>query len=378
MNRKVLYISYDGMTDPLGQSQVIPYLQGLAKHGHEITILSCEKKDRYQQNSILISDLLKKSNIKWNPIFYHKSPPVLSSLWDLFQLYRQARKLIARENCNLLHCRSYIPSLVGLHFSRSRKIPFLFDMRGFWADERVDGKLWNLKHPLYRVIYNFFKRREADFLQESFCTVSLTHAAKKEMANWPSAKGARIEVIPCCADLDFFSEENVNQAAKLKLESELAIPGKIIIYLGSLGTWYMLEEMLDCFQAILEKSKEYYFLFLTPDNPQIVFELAEKKGIPRERLFVRKASRQEVPSYLSLATLGLFFIRPSYSKMSSSPTKLAELLGMGVPVIANAKVGDADQFFQQYQVGTLLSDFSESSYEEAARQIVQIERLTTT
>jgi hypothetical protein len=42
----VIYISYDGMTDPLGQSQVIPYLIGLTKKGHNISIISCEKTTR--------------------------------------------------------------------------------------------------------------------------------------------------------------------------------------------------------------------------------------------------------------------------------------------------------------------------------------------
>ena len=45
--KRILFISYDGMTDPLGQSQVIPYLQGLSKHGYEIFLLSCEKKQAF-------------------------------------------------------------------------------------------------------------------------------------------------------------------------------------------------------------------------------------------------------------------------------------------------------------------------------------------
>ena len=43
---KVLYISYDGMTDPLGQSQVLPYLEGLAKKNYAITLISFEKEER--------------------------------------------------------------------------------------------------------------------------------------------------------------------------------------------------------------------------------------------------------------------------------------------------------------------------------------------
>ena len=42
---KALYVSYDGLLDPLGQSQVLPYVEALAK-SHEITVLSFEKNER--------------------------------------------------------------------------------------------------------------------------------------------------------------------------------------------------------------------------------------------------------------------------------------------------------------------------------------------
>jgi hypothetical protein len=37
-------------------------------------------------------------------------------------------------------------------------------MRGFWADERVEGKIWNVKNPVYRKAYQFFKQKEKEFL----------------------------------------------------------------------------------------------------------------------------------------------------------------------------------------------------------------------
>ena len=43
---KILYLTYDGLTDPLGQSQVLPYLIELSKN-NEIHIISCEKKVRH-------------------------------------------------------------------------------------------------------------------------------------------------------------------------------------------------------------------------------------------------------------------------------------------------------------------------------------------
>ena len=40
---RVIYISYDGMSDQLGQSQVLPYIEGLSKFGHTFELISFEK-----------------------------------------------------------------------------------------------------------------------------------------------------------------------------------------------------------------------------------------------------------------------------------------------------------------------------------------------
>ena len=153
---KVLYVSYDGMTDSLGRSQVIPYLAGLSAKGFEIYLLSCEKKERFETNKLLVGEILLKNNIKWFPMAYNAKPPVISTLWDIYVLKREARKLLAKHHFGLVHCRSYIAAFVGLMLKRRGMIPFLFDMRGFWADERVDGNLWNLRNPLYKSIYTYF------------------------------------------------------------------------------------------------------------------------------------------------------------------------------------------------------------------------------
>ena len=43
MDARVLYISYDGLLDPLGQSQVVPYVRELARRGVALTVISFEK-----------------------------------------------------------------------------------------------------------------------------------------------------------------------------------------------------------------------------------------------------------------------------------------------------------------------------------------------
>ena len=76
--KKVLYISYDGMTDPLGQSQVLPYLAFLSMQGYSFTILSFEKKARLEKERDVVQGIMRKYGITWVPLSFTKNPPVLS------------------------------------------------------------------------------------------------------------------------------------------------------------------------------------------------------------------------------------------------------------------------------------------------------------
>ena len=90
-----LYLSYDGLTDPLGQSQILPYLFGLSKNNNcKITIVSFEKKENFSSNYQLISNKLKENKINWIPLKYSKRPPIISTIWDIYKLNKTVKNLI--------------------------------------------------------------------------------------------------------------------------------------------------------------------------------------------------------------------------------------------------------------------------------------------
>ncbi len=123
---KVLFLSYDGLTDPLGQSQILPYLCGLSFKEYTITIVSFEKEDRFAKESGRIFELCEKHSLSWRPLKYHSYPPVLSTLYDLFQLRKLAIRLHRQKQFGIVHCRSYITSLVGL-MMKKKKGKTIFD-----------------------------------------------------------------------------------------------------------------------------------------------------------------------------------------------------------------------------------------------------------
>jgi len=356
----VLYISYDGMTDPLGQSQVIPYLIGLTKKGYSFTILSCEKRDNYIKNREVIAAILKTSAINWEPIFYTKKPPVLSTLYDYWKLRNTATKLHHQLKFDIIHCRSYISSLLGLWMTRKYKVPFVFDMRGFWADERVDGGLWNLGNPIFRVIYNFFKRKEREFLNKSAAIVSLTHAGKNEILTWKGLNlpPEKITVIPCCVDTNVFNPANIAADGQLALKQKLGIADSDLVlgYLGSIGTWYLLDEMLQFFSELKKANKNARFLFVTQEDAASIYIKAKQYNIDKSDLIITAANRQEVPLMVALFNYGIFFIKPSYSKTASSPTKQGEIMAMGIPVVCNWGIGDSDRIIEKYQSGLVIKN----------------------
>ncbi len=75
MNKQILFISIDGMTDQLGQSQVLPYLIGLSEKGYGISIVSCEKEVNFKKNKDIINALVTKHDISWNYCFYQSNIP---------------------------------------------------------------------------------------------------------------------------------------------------------------------------------------------------------------------------------------------------------------------------------------------------------------
>ncbi len=375
--KNVLYLSYDGLTDPLGQSQIIPYLEGLSLKGHQIHIISFEKKRLFNLSKKMVNDKLTKAEIQWQPYIYHKSPPIFSALWDLLQMWQAAKKLHNKNSFQIIHCRSYITSIIGLAMKRKYKTKFLFDMRGFWADERVDGGLWNIKNPIYKIIYSYFKKQEKAFLENADAIISLTHHAKHEIDSWLNvAIKAPIHVIPCCVDLGLFSRDMIDTEKLKTKKKELGIEPSdfILTYLGTIGTWYMLDEMLDFFKVLLQTKPNAKFLFISADQ-HIIVQKADNQSIPRKNIIVYKAERNEVPLLLSLAQLSIFFIKPAYSKKASSPTKQGELMAMGIPIICNAGVGDTDEIIKKFEAGEVVEDFSSITYKQVVNDIGRIATL---
>ncbi|MEP7106624.1 MAG: glycosyltransferase [Ferruginibacter sp.] len=366
MGKRILFISYDGMTDPLGQSQVIPYLAGLTRFGYTFTILSCDKPDKYDMHKDYVQKLLVALPIKWVSIPYHKYPSVLSSWYDYRMLKKNAIRLHLQENFDLVHTRVGVPALVGYAIKKKLGIKFLNDIRGFWADERVDGGMWDIKNPIYKLVYRFFKKKEDAFIITADFNTCLTFAARAEIHSWTNIphQPIPIEVIPCCADMELFDPGKIDPLLRQDIKNELKIgdDDMIISYLGSIGGWYLTDEMMRFCKLLSDKMPKAKFLFISPHLHEVIEAAAVKYGLSAHKLIVKHGKRHEIPILLSLSDYSFFFIKQCYSKISSSPTKHGEIMAMGIPVITNNGVGDVKEIVDKYNAGYVVNDFSEQSF----------------
>lgn len=363
MVSKILYITYDGLTDPLGRSQILPYLVGCAARAHRISVLSCEKNDRFRTTGSTVRVLCEKAGIDWRPLRYHNRPPIASSIYDSARLASTAASLMRNREFDLVHCRSYLPAIAGLRLKRKFGVPLLFDMRGFWPEEKTERGSWNLTNPVFQRIYRYFKRLESDLLCESDHIVSLTESGKRQLLSRVGyTRGPDpISVIPCSVDFNHFPLAEVLRA---DARAYLTIPesSQVLVYVGSLGGNYMLAEMLDFFLTFSRKHMNSVFLFLTVENPAPIFAAAARRGVDTNKLKIQPATRDEMPRLLAAADVGIAFKRSTFSSLACSPTKLGEMLAMGIPVIANSGVGDVDRVLTQTGTGVIVESFDQDAY----------------
>jgi glycosyltransferase involved in cell wall biosynthesis len=105
-------------------------------------------------------------------------------------------------------------------------------------------------------------------------------------------------------------------------------------------------------------------LFLTPQTDE-----GRRLGITDDWAEIRAVNPAEVAGWLRYARAMVFFIAPSPSKRASCPTKFAEGLASGLPVVCNRGIGDLDEIVEEEKVGVLVDGFSETAYKDATRRL---------
>ena len=365
-----LYVCYFGLREPLVQTQVLPYLRQLASVGIRVSLLTFEPrlKESWTREEIdSTRQTLKVEGIGWHYLKYHKKPSLPATLYDIAVGTWAILGIMRRDGAGILHARNHVPALMCAIAKKLRPAQLIFDIRGFMPEEYTDAGVWPANGYLYRGL----KRVERYLFKVSDAFVVLTEKARDILFPGCSETdylGRPIAVIPCCVDFARFDSVEIIPRESLRRELNLA-GRRVIVYVGSFGGWYMTDEMTELMALGHELDPSTFSMILTQSPDQDVIKRMKQLGVNAKDILVVKVKPEEVPRYLRAADIAISFIRPCYSKQSSSPTKIAEYLASGLPVICNAGVGDLDKLMGDKRVGVLLQEFSQEAYRQALMEI---------
>lgn len=357
---RVVYVSYDGLDDPLGQSQVLPYLKGLADFGHRIDLLTFEKP-----GSSLHFRAPVYPGLRWTALRYHKEPSVPATAFDMAQggLTVALARLFGRTD--IVHTRSYVAATLALPYLAVSRARFLFDMRGLWADEAVLVGRWSETSR----IYHSAKRMEEHLVSRATAITVLTQSMQRYLRDEAAFRRrirAPIWVIPTCTDLERFSLD-VQPDPRATESLKDCTP---LVYSGSFGGRYLSQEMARFYLAFRQHVKNPRLLVISKMDPTQIREILGSAGAEAELVHF-SAAYSEVPAFLRAAAAGVFFYPPGHTSRGVAPTKMGEMLACGLPCAGNL-VGDVPEVLGEPGAGVVLHDFSDAALDGAARQLADL------
>jgi glycosyltransferase involved in cell wall biosynthesis len=248
---------------------------------------------------------------------------------------------------------------VALVVRRLTGVPFIFDMRALWPEELITAGRLRRGSMLHKAMV----ASERACLRHAGAVVSLTHAAAEHLRRvYPEdLAGQSVVVIPTCADLERFVPASQPPSQRV---------------IGCLGTvlsgWFRLD-WLAAFLAVAAKRDPELSVELTTrdDTAQVRAAIGGDADL-QSRLRIAPSPSERVHEVLQGQMASVMFFTQGLGKLGSSPTRMGEILGCGLPVVANEGVGDVAQIIREHRVGVLVNGVNEAEMNCALEELERL------
>jgi glycosyltransferase involved in cell wall biosynthesis len=261
----------------------------------------------------------------------------------------------------LIHARSYLPAAVAWGVWRVTGVPFIFDMRALWPEELITAGRLQRGSLIHRAL----ERLERICLRDAAGIVSQTGAAVEHLqARYPKELAAKhITVIRTCADLDRFKPPETHP--------ETPVYGCIGTVLSG---WFKTDWLAAFFRAVARHDPEARFEVVTRDDAEAVQRQIDPVGT-LDGLSVFSATPEQVHRDVQRQIASaMFYAGGETSELGRSPTRMAEILGCGIPVVANEGVGDVARILRRYRVGVIARDCTDNAMDVAVRNLTELRK----
>ena len=353
-----LYLTRNGLLEPLGQSQVMAYLRGLSR-GYKITLITYEKPEDWANSEAMAQARAdcQAHGIDWRPKSFRRSPKLIAPAWSMFEMFWSALQAVRRGDVQLIHARSYLPAAAAWAVFRNTGTPFIFDMRALWPEELITAGRLRRGSIMHKVLVGLERR----CLRDAAVVVSLTEAATDYIKQeYPiELKEQNIAIIPTCTNLERFVLPTQPPSAR--------------VY-GCIGTvlsgWFRLDWLATFYRQVAARDEDALFEVVTRDDEDAVRRGLDPDGTLGDRLSIYPLPSDRVQEALQKQSASvMFYAGGETSELSRSPTRMGEVLGCGVPVVANEGVGDVADIIRRYNVGVIVKDGSKAAMTTALDEL---------
>lgn len=360
----MLYVTYWGATEALGQSLVLPSVVRLAQGGARITLVTFDKREDFASRDEFARILgeLERAGIRWIALRYHKRPQLPAKLYDVLRACVTGIATQLRGSTAIVHARTFVGGLAGLVLAPLLRAKLIYHNEGFYPDEQVDGGVWAFGSRSHRIA----RALEDRLYARADGIVALSERAKVAIEARPAVQQRRtpVIVVPSTVDLDRFQPRNGR--------SERHHSGLGLVYIGSIGLRYLFDRVAHFAAVAYRETGDARLHVLSRADRSMIEALLESSGLPRESWHVSSVPHAEMPNALVQHDAGLFFLTQGLSEHGCSPTKIGEYWACGLPVVTTPNVSDTDEIVRRERVGVIVREHSAGGYREAVRELVEL------
>ncbi len=271
--------------------------------------------------------------------------------------------MLSTNRVQIVHARGYISSVIALWLKRIFKIRFIFDMRGFWIDQRVELGIWREGTMIVR----FARWLEAGFLQRADVVFVLSPAAVLAMKSWPAVIGRdiRFEVVTTCTNLELFKPPPDGLRVRYNKFFTLG-------YVGNAGRGYCFDPVLKIYIAIRGLIPDARFKIVNRNDHDLIKGRLAAYGVDVADVELIACDYPQVPSEIWGIDLGVFFYEWKKTHVSSVPTRMGDFLACGVPCISDVSGAGILEILEKEGVGVALRDHGVASIDAAAAKGISL------
>ncbi|MBL0340391.1 MAG: hypothetical protein IPP71_05355 [Bacteroidetes bacterium] len=209
------------------------------------------------------------------------------------------------------------------------------------------------------VAHDNLKKSIAGWEKDAVLQADFRIAVSQELVKWWSEaygyKESKHVVIPCTLQSTFqLSIPEESQLLDLRTKNGYNPNDIILVYSGSTSGWQSFSALEKILGRILAIDKKYKLIFLSKSDESIEKMKAQFPG----QISNTWLTHDKVQSFLSMCDYGVLYREQSVTNRVAAPTKFAEYLSAGLPVLISTGIGDYSEFVKAFQCGYIIDENS--------------------